>query len=189
MAQQVTDLKERLAENEIHRQSLEEKHNHARDALEHYRSSVKEQRDQDIRRHEQQVQQLQAELRHLQQSLVLKQNEVTQLNQDGARLVAELTQAQKSLYEEKNQSRKTQTELEAQRAIAQRTAQLEAQLIEKNARIADLEGLNTDALAQNKELSTQVSSLQLELATTGAKLDAQQLMMDEFKTFLNAKTH
>lgn len=189
LAQQVTDLKERLAENEIHRQSLEEKHNHARDALEHYRSSVKEQRDQDIRRHEQQVQQLQAELRHLQQSLVLKQNEVTQLNQDGARLVAELTQAQKSLYEEKNQSRKTQTELEAQRAIAQRTAQLEAQLIEKNARIADLEGLNTDALAQNKELSTQVSSLQLELATTGAKLDAQQLMMDEFKTFLNAKTH
>lgn len=189
LTQQVTDLKDRLTENEAHRQSLEEKHNHARDALEHYRSSVKEQRDQDIRRHEQQVQQLQAELRHLQQSLVLKQNEVTQLNQDGARLVAELTQAQKSLYEEKNQSRKTQTELEAQRAIAQRAAKLEAQLAEKTALVTDLQKDRADYLAQNMALDKQVSSLHLELATTSAKLDTRQRMMDEFKTLLNAKTH
>ena len=33
-------------------------------ALEHYRQSVKDQRDQDQQRHEQQVQQVQAELRH-----------------------------------------------------------------------------------------------------------------------------
>lgn len=47
---------ERLAENETHRQSLEEKHVHARDALEHYRQSVKEQQpDLDQCRHEQQV--------------------------------------------------------------------------------------------------------------------------------------
>jgi len=189
LAQQVTDLKDRLVENETHRRSLEEKHNHARDALEHYRSSVKEQRDQDIRRHEQQVQQLQAELRHLQQSLVIKQNEVTQLNQDGARLVVEVSQAQKSLYEEKNQSRKTQNDLDAQRAIAQRVAQLEAQLIEKTARVTDLQEQHADALAKNKALGTQINSLQLELATTSAKLEAQQRMMDEFKTFLNAKTH
>lgn len=189
LAQQVTDLKDRLVENETHRQSLEEKHNHARDALEHYRSSVKEQRDQDIRRHEQQVQQLQAELRHLQQSLVLKQSEVTQLNQDGARLVAELSQAQKSLYEEKNQSRKAQNDLDAQRSIAQRATQLEAQITEKTALITDLQKQHADSLAQNKALDTHVSSLQLELATTSAKLDAQQRMMDEFKTFLNAKPH
>lgn len=189
LAQQVADLKDRLVENETHRLSLEEKHNHARDALEHYRSSVKEQRDQDIRRHEQQVQQLQAELRHLQQSLVLKQNEVTQLNQDGARLVAELSQAQKSLYEEKNQSRKTQTELEAQRAIAQRAAQLEAQLIKEGVRVTDLQEQHADALAKNKALDTQIYSLQLELVTTSAKLEAQQHVMDEFKTLLSAKTH
>jgi len=187
LAQQVMDLKERLVENETHRHSLEEKHNHARDALEHYRSSVKEQRDQDIRRHEQQVQQLQAELRHLQQSLVLKQNEVTQLNQDGAKLIAELSQAQKSLYEEKKQSRKTQTELDAQRAIAQRAAQMETQLIEKTARITDLQEQHVDAFTQNKALETQISSLQLELAKSDAKLDAQQLMMAEFKAFLNVK--
>jgi chromosome segregation ATPase len=39
--------------------SLEEKHLHARDALEHYRSATKEQREQEQRRHEGQLQQLQ----------------------------------------------------------------------------------------------------------------------------------
>jgi chromosome segregation ATPase len=180
LAQQVADLKERLAENEVHRKSLEEKHNHARDALEHYRSSIKEQRDQDLRRHDQQVQQLQAELRHLKQNLVLKQQEVTQLNQDGARLVAELSQAQKSLYEEKNHHRRLDAELETQRAIAQRVIQLEALLGEKNAQI-------TDVADQNKEMSSRISSLQLELATTSAKLEAQQLMMAELKMYLGTR--
>ena len=73
--QQVADLQERLAENEAHRRSLEEKHAHARDSLEHYRQSVKEQRDQDQRRHEQQIQQLQAELRQQQQTEVLSDTE------------------------------------------------------------------------------------------------------------------
>ncbi len=40
--QQVAELKDRLAENEAHRLSIEEKHQHARDGLEHYRQSVKE---------------------------------------------------------------------------------------------------------------------------------------------------
>jgi hypothetical protein len=39
LAQQVIDLKERLAENDAYRHSLEEKHQHARDALDHYRIS------------------------------------------------------------------------------------------------------------------------------------------------------
>lgn len=70
--QQVADLKERLAENETHRLSLEDKHGHAREALEHYRQSLKEQRDQDQCRHEQQLQQMHAELRQVQQSLIVK---------------------------------------------------------------------------------------------------------------------
>ncbi|WP_374368391.1 DNA-binding protein, partial [Stutzerimonas sp.] len=60
LVQQVADLQERLAAEERHRQSLEEKHQHARQALEHFRESTKEQRDQDQRKHEQQVQYLQA---------------------------------------------------------------------------------------------------------------------------------
>jgi DNA repair exonuclease SbcCD ATPase subunit len=59
----VRSLTEAANESKNHINSLEEKHIHAREALEHFRESVKDQRDKDQRQHEQQVQQLQAELR------------------------------------------------------------------------------------------------------------------------------
>src|SRR5690625_2803811 len=61
-----------LKEKQAHIESLEEKHRHSREALEHYRESVKEQRDQDQRRHEQQIQQLQAEIRRSEERRVGK---------------------------------------------------------------------------------------------------------------------
>lgn len=97
--QQILGLKERLAENEAHRVSLEDKHNHARQALEHYRQAAKEQREQEQRRHEHQVQQLQAELRQAQQTAAVKQEEVTKLNQEGAKLVVDLSHARLAVYE------------------------------------------------------------------------------------------
>ena len=97
LTQQVTDLTDRLADNEAHRQSLEEKHQHAREALEHYRQSVKEQREQELRRHEQQVQLLQVDVRTLNQTLIVKQNELTQLHQERARIAAEMNAARKAL--------------------------------------------------------------------------------------------
>lgn len=95
--EQVRGLETRLQEGEAHRKSLEEKHHHAREALEHYRQSVKEQRDQDQRRHEAQVQQVQAELRQLQQTLVVKQGEITQLNHDNGALVTERRELQRQM--------------------------------------------------------------------------------------------
>ncbi|HGY2559442.1 cointegrate resolution protein T, partial [Pseudomonas aeruginosa] len=71
---------------------------HARDALEHYRQASKEQREQEQRRHESQVQQLQLELRQLQQTLIVKQDELTHLNRDNARLLAEARQQQKDQH-------------------------------------------------------------------------------------------
>lgn len=41
---------------------MEQKHAHAREALEHYRASVKEKRDQDLTRHESQIYQMQQEV-------------------------------------------------------------------------------------------------------------------------------
>lgn len=108
--QQIIGLQERLAENQAHRASLEEKHQHAREALEHYRQSVKEQRDQEQRRHEQQVQQLQAELRTLGQTLIVKQDELTRLYQDSARTGAELLAASRALrQQEQENARQAQT--------------------------------------------------------------------------------
>lgn len=97
LEQQVSGLNERVAVHELHRQSLEEKHQHAREALEHYRQSVKDQRDQEQRRHEHQVQQLQAELRAQNQTLIVKQDELTRLYQELAKATSELGAANKDV--------------------------------------------------------------------------------------------
>lgn len=96
LAQANGDQEVRLQDRDSQIRSLEEKHQHARDALEHYRQASKEQREQEQRRHESQVQQLQLELRQLQQTLIIKQDELTQLNRDNARLLTEARQLQKS---------------------------------------------------------------------------------------------
>lgn len=91
--QALGELQVRLADKDEQVRSLEEKHRHARDALEHYRSASREQREQDQRRHETQVQQLQVELRQLQQGMIVKQDELTRLHRDNERLLGEHRQA------------------------------------------------------------------------------------------------
>src|SRR3546814_1591615 len=76
LGERVAGLTTRLAEHEAHVESLEQKHQHAREALEHYRTSVKEQRDQEQRRHEHQVQGLQVELRQANEGLTGKNHEL-----------------------------------------------------------------------------------------------------------------
>ncbi|WP_230408109.1 DNA-binding protein [Undibacterium baiyunense] len=180
LEQQVADLKERLSENEAHRQSLETKHTHAREALEHYRESVKEQRDQDIRRHEHQVQQLQVEIRHLQQGLVQKQNEITGLNQDGARLVAELSQAQKLLYEIQRVEQQHAMEIEALRKANSNIALLESSSKAKDENLLNLKQKLMDSSEENRTLLERVQLLQLELVKSTATVETQQLILARF---------
>ena len=187
LEQQVTDLRERLAENEVHRQSLETKHTHAREALEHYRESVKEQRNQDIRRHEHQVQQLQGEIRQLQQSLVLKQNEITGLNQDGARLVAELSLSQKTLYELQSAERKHISEIESLKVAAGRIPLLESDLATKDVVIVEFKNQLSEISVQNNELKTQIHEQQLEFARSAAVLDTQKMILTELQGHLGIK--
>lgn len=86
LEERVAGLEARLAEQVAHVQSLEQKHSQAREALEHFRQSAKEQRDAEARRHEHQVQQLQVELRQANELITTKNHEVMQLNRDNARL-------------------------------------------------------------------------------------------------------
>ena len=95
LSQECSDLQIRLAEKDEQIRSLEDKHQHARDALEHYRQAVKEQREQDQRRHEGQVQQVQVEVRQLQQGLIVKQDELMRLSRDNERMLVEARQAYK----------------------------------------------------------------------------------------------
>lgn len=121
--QQVSSFKERLAENDAHRQSLEEKHQHAREALEHYRQAAKDQREQEQRRHEQQMQQLQAEVRTLNQTLIVKQHELTQLHQETGRISAELIAMRTELRRVELENEKSDKE---RRALQLQASGLEA---------------------------------------------------------------
>lgn len=112
-----------------HAQSLEKKHEHAREALEHYRVSVKEQRDQDQRRHEHQVQELQLELRKASEMLTEKNHQVLQLNRDNARLTELVSQRDKDIVDLKSEARGRQRELEELRPIAAAHQVLEAKYV------------------------------------------------------------
>ncbi|GAB3266037.1 GNAT family N-acetyltransferase [Chitinimonas naiadis] len=153
LIQQVTDLNDRLKDNEAHRQSLEEKHQHTREALEHYRQSVKDQREQEQRRHEHQVQQLQVEIRTLSQTMIVKQDELTRLHQELATSTAELAAAKRDLRRET---------LALENAHRQQT-QLQQQVSDLNATMTSLASHVQQGEVARIELNRQLG-LQLELS-------------------------
>ena len=104
--QACSDFELRLNDRDEQIRSLEEKHLHARDALEHYRSAVREQREQDQRRHEGQLQQVQMELRQAQQSALVRQDEITQLHRDNERVLSESRALSKELNHANDQQHK-----------------------------------------------------------------------------------
>ena len=172
--QQVVDLQERLDENEAYRRSLEEKHTHAHNSLEHYRQSVKEQRDQDLRRNEQQLQQVHAELRQQQHTLVQKQEEVTHLNQEGARLVAALSQTEKWLYDEQAKGRRLNEQLVVSQAAERQLEVVLAQVVGNERLIEALGEQLAQAAAQTEVLSSQTRILEAALCTAQTTLASQQ---------------
>lgn len=170
-----------IREKQSHIDSLEEKHRHSRDAMEHYRQSVKEQREQDQRNHEQQLHQLQAEIRALSQTLSVKQNDITGLNKDNGRLVAEISAAQKALTELRAESRKHQAQIDAQ---ASENKVLEDK-IQKNERyVSELESLKKEhkALTEWKEKSLLVQAkLEAEVAVKNELVE--RLLEEKSKNF------
>jgi chromosome segregation ATPase len=97
LEERATGLEARLAEQIAHAQSLEDKHSQARQALDHFRQSAKEQREAEARRHEHQVQTLQVELRQANELVTTKNHEVMQLNRDNARLTELQGQSESAL--------------------------------------------------------------------------------------------
>ncbi len=174
LAQQTQDLTARLAEHEGFRRSLEDKLQHAHQALEHFRQASKEQRDQDARRHEQQVQQLQAELRQANQALIVKQGEITQLNKDDARLVAETGAATKRVRELEMRGEQTQAELNQARVDQARgDAERDALRTALHAQAQDLQA----ARVERDRMAAEVTGL-------AARLEAQQTLLADYRTRL-----
>ena len=149
--------------------SLEEKHRHAQESLAHYRDSVKAQRDQDQRQHEQQVQHLQAELREQHQTAAVKQNEITQLTRDNARLAADMLHQQQTARELKQA---LQAKDSAHDTLVAQQAKLELQL--------------ATAHASEEQLQSRYSEIQQTLATQQTQYRALQVQLEVKSELLNA---
>ena len=183
LQQQVDDLDVRLKERNDIIKSLEDKHTHARESLEHYRESVKEQRDQDQRRHEQQVQQLQAEMRKLSQELIVKQDQLTHLNKDNARLASELRETKK---------RESRHESDIQ-ALNKEKFVFHETIARLESKIDALDGSNNQ-LTQELETSKKAlahevkesQSLKVALTRAQSEVDTKNQLLAEFKERLSA---
>ncbi|MCJ7853011.1 DNA-binding protein [Pseudomonas monteilii] len=160
ISQSCTDLELRVQEKDQQIRSLEEKHAHARDALEHYRGAIKEQREQDQLRHETQLQQLQHELKQVQQSLMVRQDELTRLNRDNERLLGEARQHSRLAHQNQDALKR----LEGDLSLANMTA-------------ARAEGakemLQEHLILAKKEMETANAEI-VQLAATAAELTKQR---------------
>jgi DNA repair exonuclease SbcCD ATPase subunit len=162
--QRAVDLNVRLNDARDHQLSLEDKHRHARDALEHFRTASKEQREQESRRHEQQVHAVQAELRQAQLAFAGKSEELTRLNKEAAALANELAANKEALFRERETVRNMTWKV-AQLPVAEsRIAVLENQLADSRARLAESEQAGVQANALCSELRQEKAALDIALA-------------------------
>ena len=163
MAQRIQDMEGLLAKEETHRLSLEEKHQHAREALEHFRAAAKEQREQDQRQSEQQIQFLQGELRSAKDTVNTKQQELIRSHEDNARLSSELTHARSELHRQEGEVRSLRS-VKEQLAVAEvKNQQLSDQLAQANGRVADLDKENQANVSKLREAAETEQRLESEL--------------------------
>ena len=183
--QACSDFELRLKDRDEQIRSLEEKHLHARDALEHYRSAVKEQREQDQRRHEGQLQQVQMELRQAQQSALVRQDEITQLHRDNERVLSESRALNKELNQANDQQHKL-SNLNGQLTGQLSQLQNECTLLQERLRVAtqESEGLK-QAHSQSQEvtaaLTLRAMTAETALETMKAHSEQSEPKVDEAK--------
>lgn len=143
MTAKALGLEQQIEQQAGHVRSLEEKHAHAREALEHFRTAMKDQRDQEQRRHEQQVQQLQAEIRTLNGELTEKSSQFALVNRDAAALSSENGALRLQSQESRADKDRAERELARVREAAAKSdginAALERELAEAKAGLATLQ--------------------------------------------------
>lgn len=172
LSQACSDYELRINDKDEQIRSLEEKHLHARDALEHYRNAIKDQREQEQRRHEGQLQQVQAELRQAQQSAMVRQDEITQLHRDNERLLIEHRVTVKELSALQEQARHDR---EQQRQLSEQVSVIDSErtLLQERLRVAQLENqARQEALAEHQQVN---KTLELNLAKAQASIEALRL--------------
>ena len=172
LSQACSDYELRINDKDEQIRSLEDKHLHARDALEHYRNAIKEQREQEQRRHEGQVQQVQAELRQAQQSAMVRQDEITQLHRDNERLLIEHRVTVKELAALQEHVRKDQAQ---QLKLSEQLKQIDSEraLLQERLRVAVQE--SQSRLAALSEFQQVNKTLELDLIKAQTSIEALRM--------------
>ena len=182
MEQRIQDMEEQSAKEETHRRSLEEKHLHAREALEHFRTATKEQREQDHRQFEQQIQFLQGELRSTKDAVNTKQQELIGSHEGNARLSSELAHARGEIHRLDTEVRSLRPAKE-QLAVAElKNQQLSEQLVQANEREAKLVTENQTGASKLQEAIETGQRLGSELMAANAVLASQEQILQKLTT-------
>lgn len=181
LEQQVVNLNESLKQNKEYLCSLEEKFKHAQKSLDHYRESVKEQRQQDLRRFDHQIQSLQAEARQLQQTIIVKQDKLNELSLEKNKLTTELSISNQNNKRCENSLDNLGKQLEQ---VKQHEASLLSELQTHQGTIQKKE-IQLNELAQEKtDLFKQNKELQSSLVASQTKFETQQSMLSQLQDLL-----
>lgn len=181
LEERVAGLTTRVGEHEAHARSLEEKHQHAREALEHYRTSVKEQREQEQRRHEQQLQELQVALRQANEALTGKNHELLQLNRDNSQWLERHGRLERELAEARRCIETQQKELDALRLTAAEHQALQGRWAEdvqalEDARI-ELASARTEAMKERERRE----QAEADALRAGVRLETLEQLLAQLK--------
>lgn len=182
MTQRIEDMEGQLAKEEMHRISLEEKHQHAREALEHFRTAAKEQREQDQRQFEQQIQFLQGELRGAKETVNAKQQELIRSHEDNARLSSEQAHLRSELHRLETEIRPLRTAREQLAVFELKNQQLEERLAQSTTHLDQLKADNQSCTEKLQDTHQAGLRLEAELTAAKAVLASQEQILQRITT-------
>ncbi|MFH7043934.1 DNA-binding protein [Paucibacter sp. JuS9] len=169
---QLASLQEQLKAAQGHAISLEEKHVHARESLEHFRVASKEQRDREARQHEQQLQYLQREVATATEVLTGKQGELRTALQEKVDALALLAGARAERRQVDEQLRELKSAAERLAVQTQAVDDLRAQALQASQQYETLR-------ARSGELEQRNAELERLLAAANASAQSQEQLVRE----------
>lgn len=189
LGEYASGLERQLAERDAHIQSLEEKHQHTREALEHFRNATKEQRDQDQRRHEHEVQGLQVALRQANEAIGTKNEELLKLNRDNERLTNQVAQLGRDQLQTRQETQRLERETKELRAIADGVPSLRHEL-ERVTREAERLRIEGETAARNLAMQEGLRQrTEAELARAQGQVQALEAVVADLKPQLETHKH
>ena len=163
-----------LAQREQQISSLEDKHRHAREALEHFRNASQQQREQEQRRSEAERQQLQAELRQLQHGLLARQEQLVQMSRDNERLLGEWRSCEKQKSQAEDAAHQTQ---QALAAAGLREQQLTGELEGFRQQLLGSQQQREAVQQRLQDLDNRLNAMQQQLTASQAQRDLLERLL------------